>query len=228
MRMARILSFLIPNPDESRDLAARLREEHPGLTPEQIAHKTVASAKRMAAGTGALMGLAGSPVTWIPAAAADAAAVLKIEGRMAGTIAALLDPDILDDPQQFQADVIAVVFPGVASQALRVAGMRTGMSISRRLIRSQSAERLIEAVLRHGGRWLGVRYARKAVISKGIPLIGAGIGSGWNWLEVHAVGQRAVSYYMHRPIAPAIGGGTPTPWTRVRQLLRLTSGSNPD
>lgn len=222
MRIAQILNFLIPNPDECRAAAARLREDHPGLTPEQIAHKAVAAAKRMAAGSGALMGLAASPITWIPAAAADAAAVLKIEGRMAGTIAALLDPDILDDPTQFHADVIAVVFPGLASQALRVAGVRTGMTISKRVIRSQSAERLIQAVMRHGGRWLGIRYAQKAVLSKGIPLIGAGIGSGWNWLEVHAVGQRAVSYYMHRPIAPPVDADRPTALTRLRKLLGFT------
>lgn len=227
MRFTQILSFLIPDPDECRAQAAQLREEHPGLTPEQIAHKAIATAKRMAAGSGALMGLAGSPLTWIPAAAADAAAVLKIEGRMAGTIAALLDPDILDDPHKFQADVIAVVFPGLASQALRVAGIRTGMSISKRVIRSQSAERLIQTVLRHGGRWLGIRYTQKAVLSKGIPLIGAGIGSGWNWLEVHAVGQRAVSYYMNRSIAPALDTDTPTPWTRMRRLLRFKTGKDP-
>ena len=202
MKFDRLIGFLIPDPANCRAAAAKLREEHPNLTPEQLAHKAVASARRMAAGSGAALGLMASPFTFLPAAVTDAAAVLKIEGLMAGTIAALLDPDVLDRADEFRADVLSIIFPGLASQALRAGGVRAGVQITQRLIRSQGAQRFLDSVLKIGGRSFGRRLVEKALMTKAVPIIGAGIGGGWNWLEVHAVGQRAVSYYLHRPIGP--------------------------
>ncbi len=230
MKLEKLLNFLIPDVAECRAAAAKLREENPHLTPEELAHRAVVSAKRLAAGTGAAMGLMASPFTWVPAAVTDAAAVLKIEGMMAGTIAAVLDPEVLDRPADFRADVLSIVFPGLASQALRAAGVRAGVQITQRLIRSQGAQKLMDSLLKIGGRSLGKHFVEKALMTKAVPIIGAGIGSGWNWLEVHAVGQRAVSYYMHRPIGPREGGLLPRTWQRLRQAIRLpdrTEGHEP-
>jgi hypothetical protein len=202
MKLEKLLGFLIPDAADCRAAAAKLRDEHPHLTPQQLAEKAVASSRKLAAGTGAAMGALASPLTWLPAALADAAAVLRIEGRLAGTIAALLDPEVLDQPEEFRADVLSIVFPGLASQALRAAGVRSGLHVTQRLIRSQGAQKLMQSVLRIGSRPVGRRFVEKALLTKAVPLVGAGVGSGWNWLEVHAVGKRAVAYYMHRPIGP--------------------------
>ncbi len=218
MNLQKLLNFLIPDPAECLAAAARLRDDNPHLTPEQLAHKAVAHSRKLAAGTGAAMGLMASPFTWLPAAAADAAAVLKIEGRMAGTIAAVLDPGILNDHATFKADVLSIVFPGLASQALRAAGVRTGLQITQRLIRAQGTEKLMQGVIKVGGRSIGKRLVEKTLATKVIPLVGAGIGSTWNWIEVHAVGQRAVAYYMHRPIGPRGQGLFPRTLNRLRQL----------
>lgn len=223
MDWKRWFEFLMPDPAACRAAAARLREGNPHRSAEELAHQTVSSAKRMAAGTGAVMGLAGSPLTWIPAAATDAAAVLKIEATMAGTIAALIDPEVLDRPDDFRADVLAIVFPGLASQALRVAGIRGALSVTQRMIRSQGARRFIDQAARVAGKSLGPRLVNKALLTKAVPLVGAGVGSGWNWLEVHAVGARAVAYYMHRPIHPTAGVLTGETFTRLRKLLRLAN-----
>lgn len=228
MDWKRWFEFLIPNPDDCRAAAARMRDENPNLTSEELAHRVVAGAKRKAAGTGAIMGLAGNPVTWLPAAATDAAAVLKIESAMAGTIAALLDPDVLDRPDEFRADVLAIVFPGLASQALRIAGVRGSLVVTQRMVRSQAAKRFVEQIAKVAGKSLGPRFIEKALLTKAVPLIGAGVGSGWNWLEVHAVGTRAVSYYMRGPIRPTAGMLTSGPIMQIRKLLRLPGSAPPD
>ena len=70
--------------------------------------------------------------------------------------------------------------------------------------------------------------AKKAVVSKTVPLVGAGIGAAWNWVELEAVGKRAVRYYMRRSIGPTQPSESKTrvsirhlvrrlPWTRKEQ-----------
>ena len=128
---------------------------------------------------------------------------------MAGTVAALIDPESLDDPAKFQADVLAIVFPGAVSQALRQLGVRWGQRITKQLIRRYLTQGLITSVTRFSSRYLFVHLTEKAIVSKTVPLVGAGIGAGWNWLEVKAVGKRAVSYYQNKGIrsGPGAPGG---------------------
>ncbi len=51
-------------------------------------------------------------------------------------------------------------------------------------------------------RHLGFELTRKAVLEKTAPLVGAGIGAGWNWVEVGVVGERALHYYGKVPATP--------------------------
>jgi hypothetical protein len=39
------------------------------------------------------------------------------------------------------------------------------------------------------------------VATKSLPLVGLGIGAGWNWVEASAVGRRAIAYHTGHPIA---------------------------
>ena len=45
-------------------------------------------------------------------------------------------------------------------------------------------------------KMLGIRLTEKAIAGKVVPLVGAGIGAAWNWVEVQAVGNRAVNYHL--------------------------------
>jgi hypothetical protein len=45
-------------------------------------------------------------------------------------------------------------------------------------------------------KFLGIRLSEKAVATKTVPIVGAGIGAAWNWLEIQAVGHRAVDYHL--------------------------------
>ena len=61
--------------------------------------------------------------------------------------------------------------------------------------------------------------AKKAVVTKTVPLVGAGIGAAWNWVELEAVGKRAIRYYQRRSIGPTPKTGS-KPTVSIRQIVR--------
>src|SRR3954465_7140354 len=86
MNLQELMQWLIPDPDECRRTAADLRLANPDATDVQTARHAVRTGRKWAASVGAATGIAASPITMLPAAVADAAAMLKIEGKLAGTI----------------------------------------------------------------------------------------------------------------------------------------------
>jgi hypothetical protein len=213
-----LLDWVVPDVAQCRKAAEELVARSPHLSREALARHAVASAQRWAAGTGAATGVAASPFIALPAALADMVAVLRIEGTMAGTVAALIDPASLDNPNTFPADVLAIVFPGAVSQALRQLGVRWGQRITQELIRRYLSEGLLKSVTRLTSRYLFVHVTEKALVSKTVPLVGAGIGAGWNWLEVKAVGTRAIHYYQRKGIAPGGRGGPRDPLGKIKRV----------
>jgi hypothetical protein len=181
-----------------------------------VAQHAVAQAKRWAAAAGSATGAVASPLIMLPAALADMGAVLRIEGTMAGIVGALLDPMALNDPEIFHADILTIVFPGVISQTLRQFGLRAGQRLTQQLIRKYLAEGLVETASRLAAKRLMLHVGERAIVSKTVPLVGAGIGAGWNWLELHAVGNRAIRYYQKKPISGAEAGG---PWQSLLNRL---------
>ena len=210
-----VLDWVVPDREQCRKAAADFAEQNPGKTPEELARKAIGSAQTWAAAAGGATGAAANPLIMVPAALADMAAVLRIEGVMAGTVAALLDPASLDDPQTFQADVVTIIFPGAVSQALRQIGVRWGRQMTQELIRRYFTEGLTKSVTALASRYLFVHVTEKALVSKTVPLVGAGIGAGWNYLELKAVGNRAIRYYQHKGIGPS---DKPTKGERVKAV----------
>jgi hypothetical protein len=204
MNVHDILRWVIPEAEECRRVAAELMLAAPEETPAQVAVGAVKTARKWAAAAGATTGLAASPITMLPAAVADMAAMLRIEGHMAGTIAALLDPASLDDETTFRRDIIRVVFPGAVSQALRKVGVRVGENAAKSLINKVASRALMKEIAEQAAKRLGVRLTRKAVATKTVPLVGAGIGAAWNWFEIQAIGRRAIHYHAGTEETPRI------------------------
>src|SRR5918992_1970462 len=170
-----LLGWLIPDPEECRRTAAELRLEHPDLTAEQFPREAAGAARGGAAAMGAATGAAANPITLVPAAVAEAAALLRIEGKMAGVIAALLDPDSLNDATAFRRDILRVVFPGAFSQALRNIGIRVAENSTKQMIEKLVTRGVLKEVGEHTAKWLGVRLTEKAIATKAVPLVGMGI-----------------------------------------------------
>jgi hypothetical protein len=190
----------VPDVETCRDAAAKLRAKHPRVSPERLAELTVAGARKWAIAAGATTGIVSNPLLMIPAALADVAAMLRIECLMAGTVAAILDPSSLDEPEAFEADILTVVFPAAASQALRQVAIRASEQTTKALVRKYLNEDLIKTSLRFAVEFLGIEATQKAVLSKSVPIVGAGIGAAWNWLEIRAVGKRAIRYHTGKPL----------------------------
>lgn len=218
-----MLEWVIPDPEECRRLAAEARMEDPDATAAQTARAVVKSARKWGAAAGATTGLAASPLTMLPAAVADMAAMMRIEGRLAGTVAALLDADSLNDPAAFRRDIIRVIFPGAVSQALRKIGVRAGEHATKSLIASYASRALMKEIGEQATKRLGVRLTQKAIATKAIPLVGAGIGGAWNWLEIQAIGNRAVEYHSGETAAEPLRKKVSS-WVQKKRAA-LTDGS---
>lgn len=196
MNLQELMEWLIPDADECRRAAADLRAEHSSSTNVQIARRAVTDARKWAASVGAATGVAASPITMLPAAIADAAAMLKIEGKLAGTVAALLDPESLQSEDDFRKDIMRIIFPGAVSQVLRKLGIRAGEEVTKSVVRKLATKVAVDELGERAIKMLSIRLTEKAIATKTIPLVGAAIGAGWNWLEVQAVGQRAIDYHL--------------------------------
>ena len=196
MDLPKILSWLIPDIEECRRAAGELRLTDPNATDADLARRAVKDSRKWAASIGAMTGAAASPVTMLPAAVADMAGMLKLEGKLAGTIAALLDPKSLDDPDLFRKEILRAVFPGAVSQALRKVGVRAGEEAAKNVLRKALTREVGKEAGERAAKMLGIRLTEKAIATKAIPLIGAGIGAAWNWVEIQAVGNRTVNYHL--------------------------------
>ena len=83
----------------------------------------------------------------------------------------------------------------------------------------------------HGspGRLLGAKLTGRSIATKGVPLVGIGIGAGWNWLEVQAVGGRAIAYHTGQPVGAGKlrDLGRKLMPGRLRELMRSDAGERP-
>jgi hypothetical protein len=204
------LEVIMPSAAECRVTAEDLLRLQPHSPPAELAESAIRVARRWGATMGAATGAVASPITMLPAAAADALAMLRIEAKLAGVIAALLDPASLLDEVAFRHDVAVVVFPGAVSQALRKLGVRLGEHATKQLIRRYASAAVIKQTAEQVSRTLGVKLTQKAVATKAVPVVGAGIGAVWNWVEVQAIGRRAIRYHggesmSLRPLRPRLG-----------------------
>jgi hypothetical protein len=222
MNFEALIEHLVPSLTHARASADALRAKHPDLTARELSDRVIHTAKLKAATSGAVTGAASSPLTMIPAALADMAAVLAIEGAMVAEIGALLSPDSLSDPAALKADVISIIFPAAASQALRQFGIRAGERLTQSVMRKYASEDFVRSISRYGARFISKQLTRETVLTKAVPLVGIGIGAGWNWLEVSAIGARAIRYYSDEPLAAPPANGLPSTgklWGKVRRYL---------
>lgn len=195
MDVESILKSLIPDPDECRAKVAKLRSAYPRHTNDELAQVAVAQAKTLLATIGVGSGLITNPLAMVPLAATEMTVVLNREARLAGVVAAILEPDVLNDPDAFSADVLAILFPGAVSQALGQFAMRAGQQTTRVLIRKHISKEVLKSIIKFAAKYLGLKLTQKAIITKAVPLVGAAIGGVWNWVEVRALGKRAIAYY---------------------------------
>jgi hypothetical protein len=195
MNATDLMRWIVPEAEVCRREANGLRLAHPNAPLIDVARLAVRTSRKWAAGMGAVTGVAANPITLLPAAIADAAAMLRIEGNLAGVIAALLDPPSLDDELAFRRDILRVIFPGAVSQVLRKLGVRAGERAAKDIVAKYVTRGVSKEIAEHAAKRLGIRLTEKAITTKAVPLVGAGIGAAWNFVEIQAIGLRAIDYH---------------------------------
>jgi hypothetical protein len=190
-----LLDALLPEPEACRLRAQELLSGTSG-NPREAAERAVATAQKWLAVAGAGSGLVANPLAMVPAAATEMAFVLQREAQLTGVIAAILDPQSLSDRDSFQADVLAIMFPSAASQALREIAVLAGQHTTKVLIRKYISKDILKAIIKFAAKYLGIKLTQRAIITKMIPFVGGVIGATWNWAEVRSVGNRAIKYHV--------------------------------
>jgi hypothetical protein len=206
-----LVGRLLPDAAGSRAAAVRLAGVYPGEHPVALAERATMTAQRRAALAGLGTGLIGNPVLLVPLCMADMALMIRTEAHLAGVVAALLDPASLDDDEQRQLDIYAMLFPDLlvelsaqraaesaATAAVEGAAVAVAAADHKAHMRKRLGMGLGSATLKLIGKYIGLRFAGRSLLSKAMPFVGAAVGATLNYTAVRAVGERAIAYHSRR------------------------------
>jgi hypothetical protein len=186
--------------------AERLRDQHPGLPPRELADKAISRRSEVMAMTGAasalpgLVPIAGTAVE-LGAAVGDITLLTLSQVELVLLIAALYHRS-LDDVEPRRLEVLLAL--GVEAGVVKL--RRDGeVEIMRRRyapgeLRGDGVERLASRVNRELAGQVIRRLARRRagiVLGREIPVVGIGIAAGFNLRSTRRVGRSAITLFEH-------------------------------
>jgi hypothetical protein len=189
-----LVGRLLPDAAASRAAAARLTDVYPGEHPVALAERATIDAQRRAALAGLGTGLIGNPILLLPISMADMALMIRLEAHLAGVVAALIDPPSLDDDEQRQLDIYAMLFPDLLAELQS----QPETPDHKAHMRKRLGKGLGSATLKLIAKYIGLRFARRSVLSRALPFVGAVVGAALNYTAVRSVGERAMAYHGRR------------------------------
>jgi len=186
-----------------RERVRRLREENPGLPPDQLARRLIRTTRRRVASTGAASGAAAilpglGTVIAIGTATSQSLYALEQETELVLAIAMLHGRELADSDERLLEAVVVVGLAGGAvklrDNLLIAGGQRATIAAFRRLPNvwlGRAGNRVLVRVL---GRVLTGRAV--SVVARAAPLaIGVAAGAGFDWAAVTVLGRAAMRYY---------------------------------
>lgn len=178
------------NQDTIKQFVDKLCWEKPRISNEDICHKIV-NQKSMQSGLfGAVTGVGGLAVLPI-AIPTNIYASWRIQ---AATIRAIAY--VYGYPPS-KTDTCLVLFGAVDSQmqALKRLGIEAAKVATKKAVDQYMTKEIIKSVLKLSLKEAATKMAQKALVTKIIPVVGAPIGFGFDWMTTQAVGKLAIKYY---------------------------------
>jgi uncharacterized protein (DUF697 family) len=183
-----------------------LRREHPGRSPERLAHAAVTRRAARLAGSGALSALPAmlpGPGTAVEVGAAlgDVSLLTAAQVELVLQIAHIYGRPP-DDHDARRLDVLMVHGMDVGAVRLRRGGAVEAMGVTyrREELHGTPADALSRLIAGRLAAEVAVRLARRrahVILGREIPLIGIGVAAGYNLQSTRAIGRGAVRYFEH-------------------------------
>lgn len=183
------------DPGQIRAEVESVHAAYPNLNKEELAWRIFRSAQWKASAVGAATGLPANPAAMVPAAAADLAGILTIELRAAARVAELYEPGFLNNAENRWVLFAPVIGMDLVSQGLREVGIELGKIAAREALRELCTSGALRTVAIAFAKALGTKATMKALATKTLPLVGAVIGSTWNFAEVSFVRVRTIAFF---------------------------------
>ncbi|HCF28212.1 MAG TPA: hypothetical protein DEV81_13650 [Cyanobacteria bacterium UBA11049] len=178
------------NRDAIAQFVDKLRWEKPEISHEDICHKIVNQKSMQSGFFGAVTGVGG--LATLPLAVpANIYTSWRIQ---AATIRAIAY--VYGYPPS-KTDTCLVLFGAVDSkmQALKQIGIEAAKVATKNAVDRYMTKEIMKSVLKLSLKEAATKMAQKALATKMIPLVGAPIGFGFDWMTTQAVGKLAIKYY---------------------------------
>lgn len=177
----------LPGQKNICDLADDYKNRY--LSTEEAISKLIKSQVAKATATGAVTGLGGL-ISLPIALPADLVGCLGIQLRMIGAIAVLRGYDPSDD--QVKTLVYACLVGSGVTDLLKGSGLKIGVKMTEKLVQKIPGKVLIKINQKVGFR-LVTKGGSKGIINLGkmVPLVGAPIGGGFNFVETSGIAKAA-------------------------------------
>jgi len=173
-----------------QNLIDKLTQENPLITKEEICSQIINEKSLQSGLFGAVTGVGG--LALLPVAIpANLFASWKFQAATVRAIAY-----VYDCPPS-KTDTSLVLFGAADStrQALKNLGIEAAKVATKKAVDSHMTGEIIKSLLKLSLKEAATKMAQKALITKMIPLVGAPIGFGVDWLTTQAVGKAAIKYY---------------------------------
>ncbi|ROO30985.1 hypothetical protein [Salinisphaera japonica] len=184
--------------DELSASIAADRAEQPGVTDAELIDQAFNKARRKTTLTALATGLPANPWVAVPAATLDVAMTLRTEIQAVARAALIHDPAFFDDEAAAWTLLVPVFGIGASSQFARSLGVAGTHHVTRALLQRYMAREGLRSFKRLMLRYFGLRVTRRGVITKSVPLVGAALGAGWNYVEMAGIRSRTRTFLDQR------------------------------
>jgi EcsC protein family len=171
-----------------------LRARDTSLTAHELAKRIVSRKSWKNGAIGALTGIGGFitlPVT-VPT---DLIASWRIQATMTMAVAYCFDE--LNDSEEMVTDILLVMSGDAAKEALKRMGIETAKAISKKMVQKYISREVMKKIWKVIPQKIITKAGEKSLTSfmKMVPLVGAPVGFGFDFLATRAIGKTAIRYY---------------------------------